>query len=172
MNVTQKTGLAIGAAAVAAAAALGVGYVATTTAAGNDSSQRGQGDRHDARPSGLPRSGVDTEALVTALATGLDKDEATVREAVESAMDTLRTKGDGTRGRPSVAPSGSTDSRSGDPGTTTEPQGSNGRASKLAAAIATALGVDESAVLTIVQANLSPSRTVPSAAPSAAPTAR
>jgi hypothetical protein len=169
MNVTQKTGLAIGAAVVAAAAALGVGYVATTTAAGTDSSQRGQGGRHDARPSGMPRSAMDTQALVTALAKGLDKDEASVKEAVESAMDSLRTKGDDTRGQPSAAPSGNTDPGSGTPPTTTGPQGGKGAAAKLAAAIATALGVDEATVLTIVQANLSTGRTAPSAAPSASP---
>ncbi len=167
MNVTQKTGLAIGAALVAAAAALGVGYVATTTAAGNDSSQRGQGGRHDSRPSGMARSGIDTEALVTALAKGLDKDEASVKEAVESAMDALRTKGDVTRGRPSAAPSGNTDSGSGTPPTTTDPHGGQGVAAKLAAAIATALGVDEPTVLTIVQATLATGRAAPSAAPSA-----
>lgn len=170
MNVTQKTGLAIGAAVVAAAAALGVGYVATTTAAGNDSSQRGPGGGHGARPSGMPRADVDTESLVAALAKGLDKDEATVKKAVDAALDSLRTKADD-RERPSTAPSASTDSGSGTPGTTTNPKGSSGMAAKLAAGIATALGVDESTVLPIVQANLVTGRAAPSAAPSASPTA-
>lgn len=171
MNVTQKTGLAIGAAVVAAAAALGVGYVATTTAVGNDSSQRGPGGGHGARPSGMPRAGVDTEALVAALAKGLDKDEASVKKAVDSAMDSLRTTADDARERPSAAPSASTDPGSGTPGSTTNPKGGNGLAAKLATAIATALDVDESTVLPIVQANLTTGRAAPSAAPSASPTA-
>ena len=165
MNVKQKIAVGIGGVTVAAAAALGVGYVATNATASSQSSQQDASGGRGARPSGAGQ-GLDTDALVTALATGLDKDEAVVKTAVESAISSAMP--DNAGGHPSAPPSGSQDQSSGTP--TTDVRSGGGRATKLAAAIATALDADEATVLKIVQETLSTAAGTSRAVPSAAPT--
>ncbi|MEA5052793.1 MAG: hypothetical protein VB093_05015, partial [Propionicimonas sp.] len=127
------------------------------------------------------QGGFDTSALVAALAEGLNLDQTTVQTAVDDAVAALSSQpgeppsgGQPPDGQASggpaapdsqasgapAAPSGESAQGDAGPGASGGeggqggPGGNSQLAEQLAGSIATALGVDESQVLTIVQANL------------------
>lgn len=163
MDIRRRT-----AAALAGLALLIGGTIAGCAAA------TGSADTPQTTQTGTPpgRQGSDTSALVAALVSTFDLDEATVQTAVDDAISSLmgRSPGGGSgqppgqgqpptdAGNPPSTPP--TDSGSqGAPGS--DQIGEGGRmpgsdrlAEQLATSIATALKLDEAEVLTVVQANL------------------
>ncbi|MDQ7992355.1 MAG: hypothetical protein AAGC63_04980 [Propionicimonas sp.] len=149
-------------AALAAGAVLLIGGVAAGCSA--------LGDSQDGPRAGAPadgQRGMDTTALVTALADGLGIDEATVKTAVDKAMsESMGGRGDRTEdGTPSSPPTTSPTAQPDDSG-----RGGSGMASRLAAAIAAELDADEATVLQIVSDNLPGGRPGGGDAPSPEPT--
>lgn len=161
MSLRRRTVAAL-AGTVITLGAVAAGCSATSSeSAGQAQGQRPGGD-------GQRGGGFDTTALVSALATGLDLDEAKAKTAVEDAMSSVMGERGQRSGQPSDMPSGEPSGMpSGQP--TDLPSGGQGDGSKLAeqlaAKIATALDVDQDKVLTIVEANLPTGGGRPSAAP-------
>lgn len=167
MDIKQKTGLAIGGAAIAAGAVFGVTYA--LSGLGNEADAqpttqaRNPGERPD--PGGVGRPGGMAD-LASALATKLGADEAEVSEAIRSAMQAGRPDGQPSAG---AQPSGGPASRGTGDRTAMD--------AALAKAIATKLGIDEAKVSTALaevraeqQAGRPGGTTSAPAQPSASPT--
>ncbi len=167
MDSKQKTGLAIGAAVIAASAVFGVSY-ALGSSTGQSQAQPADQSSQESGPGsgrgpGGGGGGMGMNNLAPALAKKLGVDEAKVTEAIQSVMQDSRPSGapsDGTQASPGARPSDGGFDRS-------------GMDEKLAEAIAEKLGIDEAKVtkaLEEVRAEQQASRQA-SASPSASPSA-
>ena len=167
MDSKQKTGLAIGAAVIAASAVFGVSY-ALGSSTGQSQAQPADQSSQESGPGsgrgpGGGGGGMGINNLAPALAKKLGVDEAKVTEAIQSVMQDSRPSGapsDGTQASPGARPSDGGFDRS-------------GMDEKLAKAIAEKLGIDEAKVtkaLEEVRAEQQASRQA-SASPSASPSA-
>jgi hypothetical protein len=167
MDSKQKTGLAIGAAVIAASAVFGVSY-ALGSSTGQSQAQPADQSSQESGPGsgrgpGGGGGGMGMNNLAPALAKKLGVDEAKVTEAIQSVMQDSRPSGapsDGTQASPGARPSDGGFDRS-------------GMDEKLAKAIAEKLGIDEAKVtkaLEEVRAEQQASRQA-SASPSASPSA-
>lgn len=167
MDSKQKTGLAIGAAVIAASAVFGVSY-ALGSSSGQSQAQPADQSSQESGPGsgrgpGGGGGGMGMNNLAPALAKKLGVDEAKVTEAIQSVMQDSRPSGapsDGTQASPGARPSDGGFDRS-------------GMDEKLAKAIAEKLGIDEAKVtkaLQEVRAEKQASRQA-SASPSASPSA-
>ena len=167
MDSKQKTGLAIGAAVIAASAVFGVSY-ALGSSTGQSQAQPADQSSQESGPGsgrgpGGGGGGMGMNNLAPALAKKLGVDEAKITEAIQSVMQDSRPSGapsDGTQASPGARPSDGGFDRS-------------GMDEKLAKAIAEKLGIDEAKVtkaLEEVRAEQQASRQA-SASPSASPSA-
>ena len=167
MDSKQKTGLAIGAAVIAASAVFGVSY-ALGSSTGQSQAQPADQSSQESGPGsgrgpGGGGGGMGMNNLAPALAKKLGVDEAKITEAIQSVMQDSRPSGapsDGTQASPGARPSDGGSDRS-------------GMDEKLAKAIAEKLGIDEAKVtkaLEEVRAEQQASRQA-SASPSASPSA-
>lgn len=151
-----------------AAALAGLALLISGTTAGCATTSSSAVDTPQTTQTGAPpgRESSDTSALVAALASTFQLDEATVQTAVDDAMSSVAGRrgggpggqqpGDG-QGQPptdsSAEPSAPPEDGDGSGGGMGMP-GQSQLAEQLAASIATALSLDEAEVLTVVQANL------------------
>ncbi len=176
MDNKQKTGLAIGAAVIAAGAVFGVSYALGSSSDGSDTAQSAPTAQstEGGRPGGGGGMG-NMSNLASALATKLGVDEAKVTEAIQSAMSANRPSGapsDGAQpgGQPTDGGQPPTDGGSGSQPSGRPSMGGDrsGMDATLAKAIAEKLGIDEAKVtkaLAEVRAEQQASRSTTTASP-------